>query len=85
MSTTASQITSLVVVTKLFFKAQIKENIKAPVNSPQKGLVTRKMFPFDDVVIIEDKLSPAPVVKLKWYAEWPALNMNFLHSDKQMV
>ena len=38
------------------FKAQIKENIKAPrhrwpVNSPHKGQVTRKMFPFDDVIL----------------------------------
>ena len=46
------------------FKAQIKENIKAPrhwplcgeftggpVNSPHKGPVTRKMFPFDDVIM----------------------------------
>ena len=44
-----------------FIQAQIKENIKAPrhwpmwgnspgpVNSPHKGPVTRKMFPFDDV------------------------------------
>ena len=42
-----------------FSRAQIKENIKAqrhwlskghsPVNSPHKGPVTRKMFPFDDV------------------------------------
>ena len=47
------------------FKAQIKENIKAlrhwpfvqeihrgPVNSPHKGPVTRKMSPFDDVIIL---------------------------------
>ena len=42
-----------------FIQAQIKENIKlritglcegnSPVNSPQKGPVTRKMFPLDDV------------------------------------
>ena len=50
-----------------FVQAQIKENIKAlrhwplwgefffhrsPVNSPHKGPVTRKMFPFDDVIMI---------------------------------
>ena len=48
------------------FKTQIKENIKAPshwplwgeftgwsVNSPHKGPVTRKMFPFDDVIILK--------------------------------
>ena len=58
MGAMASQINRL-------FKAQIKENFKAPrhwplcveftggpVNSPHKGPVTRKMFPFDDVIII---------------------------------
>ena len=48
------------------FKAQIKENTKAPrqwplceeihrcpVNSPHKGPVTRKMFPFDDVIMLD--------------------------------
>ena len=46
-------------------QTQIKENIKAPrhwplcgeftgaVNSPHKGPVTRKLFPFDDVVMLE--------------------------------
>ena len=46
-----------------FIQAQIKENIKAPrhwpscgetpgpVNSPHKGPVTRKMVPFDDVIM----------------------------------
>ena len=41
------------------FNAQIKENIKAPrhwplwwpVNSLHKGPLTRKMFPFDDVIM----------------------------------
>ena len=46
------------------FKAQIKESVKAPrhcplwgeftrwpMNSPHKGPITRKMFPFDDVIM----------------------------------
>ena len=50
--------------TQAFIQARIKENIKAmrhwplcgeihrsPVNSPHKGLATRKLFPFDDVII----------------------------------
>ena len=41
--------------TQRFIQAQIKESIKAPrhwpVNSPHKWLVTRKMFPFDDVIM----------------------------------
>ena len=58
-----SQITSLTSVIQPFIQAQIKENIKAsrywpcensPVTgeSPHKGPVTRKMFPFDDVTMI---------------------------------
>ena len=51
--------------TQSFIQAQIKEHIKAPrhwplcprgikpgpVNSPHKGPVTRKMCPFDDVIM----------------------------------
>ena len=43
---------------QVLVQAQIKGNIKAPrhlplwpVNSPHKGPVTRKMFPFDDVIV----------------------------------
>ena len=64
MSEVASQITSLTIVfTQPFIRAQIKENIKAPrhwplcgihrwpVNFPHKWPVTRKIFPFDDVIM----------------------------------
>ena len=61
MTTMASQITSLMVVySTVYFQTQIKEYIKAPrhwplygvpVNSAHKGPVTRKMFPFDDVIM----------------------------------
>ena len=41
--------------TQPFIQAQTKENIKAPrhwpVNSTHKGPVTRKIFPFDDVIL----------------------------------
>ena len=53
--------------TQPFIQAQIKENIKAPrhwplcgeyhrspVNSPHKWPVTRKLFPFDDVVMLRE-------------------------------
>ena len=56
MGAIASQITSP--TTQSFFQTQIKENIKtlrhwllSPVNSPHKRPVTRKMFPFDDVIM----------------------------------
>ena len=61
MGTIASQITSL---TQPFIQTQIKENIKAPCHWPSCGEftgdrwiprhkwpVTRKMFPFDDVIM----------------------------------
>ena len=64
MSTMESQITSLTVVYSTVIQAQIKENIKAPRHWPllgeftddrwiprTKGPVTRKMFPFDDVIM----------------------------------
>ena len=64
MSAIASQITSLAIVYSTVYSGpdQIKYQTSAslafvsriyrwPVNSPHKGLVTRKMFPFDDVVM----------------------------------
>ena len=55
MSAIASQITGVSIV---YSMAQIKDNIEAPrywrfwpANSPHKGTVTRKMFPFDDVIM----------------------------------
>ena len=65
MSAMASQITSLTIVYSTVIQAQIKENLKVPrhwplyeeftgdqVNSPHKRPVTRKMFPFDDVIML---------------------------------
>ena len=64
MGAMASQITSLMIVYSTVYQTQIKENIKAarhwpfmwvihrwPVNSPHKWPVTRKMFPFHDVIM----------------------------------
>ena len=66
MGPTASQITSLTIVTQPFIQAQIKKTHQSSaslafvrginrgtVNSPHKWPVTRKMFPFDDVIMIE--------------------------------
>ena len=65
MSTIASQITSLTTVYSTVYSGadQIKHQSSAsltfvwgihrgPVNSPHKGPVKRKMFPFDDVIMI---------------------------------
>ena len=64
MTTMASQITSLTMVySTVYSDADQKKTSKfrvtglcvgnspGPVNSPHKGLVTRKMFPFGDVII----------------------------------
>ena len=66
MSTMASQITSLTIVYPIVYLSadQRKHQSSAllafvrgihrrPVNSPHKGLVTRKMCPFDDVIMIK--------------------------------
>ena len=64
MSTIASQITSLTIVYSTIYSgvdqskyqssaslAFVWGNHRGPVNSPHKGPVTRKMFPFDDVIM----------------------------------
>ena len=69
MTTIASQITSLTVVystvysdadqskhQKLRVTGLCVGNSPGPVNSPHKGPVTRKMFPFDDVIMRIQKL-----------------------------
>ena len=68
MTTIASQITSLTIVYSTVYSGadQSKHQSSAslafvwgihrgPVNSPHKGPVTRKMFPFDDVIMVYSK------------------------------
>ena len=43
-------------------------NSPGPVNSPRKGPVTRKMFPFDDVIMSPSKFGQVPNTKnIKWF------------------
>ena len=58
MTTMASQITSLAVVYSTVYSETDQRkhglcvgNSPGPVNSPHKGPDTRKMFPFDDVIM----------------------------------
>ena len=64
MSAMASQITSLTIVHSTVYSgadqrkhqssaslAFVRGNHRGPVNSPHKGPVTRKMFPFDDAIM----------------------------------
>ena len=58
-----------------------------PVNSPHKGPVTRKMFPFDDVIVLADIQCKNTVINILWpkQTKWPTfkkmkfvfLNENF--------
>ena len=51
MGTMASQITSLTIVySSVYSGADERKHQSFPVNSPHKWPVTRKMFPFDDVI-----------------------------------
>ena len=72
MGTIASQITSL---TELFIQTQIIENIKAPrhwplcgTGPPHKWSVTRKMLPFDDVIMFECHMSSQVIAP--WILHW---------------
>ena len=71
MGTMASQITSLTIVYSIVYSGADQRKIQSstslafvrgihwwPVNSPHKGPVTRKMFPFDDDVIMLLKQGP---------------------------
>ena len=72
--------------TQPFVQAQIKESTKAqlhlaflreihwwPVNSRQKGPVTRKMLPFDDVIMVRGDVSPR-----RWQALLPWFRVTIL-------
>ena len=65
MGAMASKSQASWVFTQPFVQAQIKENIRAqrhcplwPVNSPYKWPVTRKTFPFHDVIIVSVAWGP---------------------------
>ena len=69
MSAMASQITSLTIVYSIVYSGADQRNHQSsvsltfvrricrwPVNSPHKGPVTRKIFPFDDVIMSHNNL-----------------------------
>ena len=72
MGTSASQITSLAIVYSIVYSsadqrkhqnsaslAFVRGIHRGPVNSPHKWPVKRKMFPFDDVIMLRSILLPA--------------------------
>ena len=79
----ASQITSLMVVYSTVYSGEDQRKYQSstslafvrgihrwPVNSPHKRPVTRKMFPFDDIIMLNNGL----------YVQWQA-NDNDPNSD----
>ena len=57
-----------------FVQAQIKENTKAslaggfPVDSPHKGPVTQKMFPYVDVIMVILLMESSTCHYMSWYS-----------------
>ena len=51
MSAMASQMSSFTIVYSIVHSGTDQRKQQSSVNSPHKGLVTRKMFPFDDVTM----------------------------------
>ena len=79
----ASQITSLTIIYSIFYSdadqrkpqssaslAFVREIHRGPVNSPHKWPVTRKMFPFDDIMV-----SPYGTKRPQWVKQ-------YLHIDQ---
>ena len=95
MSPMASQITSLTIVYSTVYSGadQRKHQSSAslafvrgihrwPVNSPHKGPVTRKMFPFDDVIMLHLDLSlslPHISQSSSHVLDNPNENLNWFH------
>ena len=92
MSAMASQITSLTIVYSTVYsdpdqrKHQSSASLafvwgihRGPVNFPHKWPVTRKMFPFDDVIVlIQESLSSRSLTLIAIFIL--ILSMNILHS-----
>ena len=98
MRAIASQITSLTIVYSIAYSdadqrkyqssaslAFVRGNHRSPVNSPHKWPVTRKKFPFDDVIMIKNDLicsdrccldSASPRGWLRWRAHSLGLNLS---------
>ena len=80
MSAMASQITSITIVYSTVYSMRKSKEISKPrvtglcdrwlVNSPHKGPITRKMFPFDDVIMWQDSV---PVISTMTYCPHVAI------------
>ena len=86
MGTIASQITSLTIVYSIVYsdadqrKHQSSASLafaqgihRGPVNSPHKWPVTRKMFPFDDVIMQKSGIDWAMIVVYGYWWYYPVI------------
>ena len=92
MNAMASQITSFAIVYSTVYSGtdQRKHQSSAslafvrgihrwPVNSPHKGPVTRKMFPFDDLIMIWNLVN-------EWsHSSWSKSGKKFIYMHKEMT
>ena len=95
MTMLASQITSLTVVYSIVYSgvnqrkhqssaslAFVREIHRGPVNFPHKWPVTRKMFPFDDVIMLDSNLIiTVPLFKVSWLLVYSWFRIRFRWSD----
>ena len=97
MGEIASQITSLDIVYSTVYSGadQSKHQSSAslafvwgihrgPVNSPHKWPATRKMFPFDDVIMIYRNLNTLPYTIFAW-GMWARAPWNVLHISLKLA
>ena len=94
ISTIASQITSLTIVFSTVYSdvAQRKHQSatslpfergihRGPVNSPHKWPVTRKMFPFDDVIMVQPVTLAYAPVQSQSHAKIDLLNYQYCDNE----
>ena len=52
-------------------------NSPGPVNSPHKGPVTRKMFPFDDIIMEKDNIVPTDAMAISTVSKPSLMTLTF--------
>ena len=96
MSVMASQITSLTIVHSTLYSgadqrkhqssaslAFVRGIYRWSVNSPHKGPVTQKMFPFDEVIMVTEILITFPVLN-SHFTDHFFFNIKYFYTDETM-
>ena len=93
MAVIASQITSFMIVYSTFYsdadqrKHQSSTSlafVRRPVNSPHKWPLTRKMFPFDDVIMSENFARDNSDIIFQKLV-WKLLYKNYIHISQEPI